>query len=106
MLRARRDEIDAGLIHDQTKYLLYARTNYFAQQVLVWGSLLASGAAALLGLLPSHIDKAWVGLIAAVSAGLIGASRQLGFQQKANWHYRKADRLAALRRRLQFEGFR
>ncbi len=102
-LKARRAELDAGLAREEALYFRLAHVNYYGQQVFVWGSLVASAAAALLGLLPSNAPKAWVGLLAAASVALVGASRQLGLQEKANWHYRKTDALIALRRRLAFE---
>jgi hypothetical protein len=93
------EEIEA----DRKWYLKNARWNYFTAQGMSWGSLAASGAAALLGLIPSSVDKWVVGGLAALSTALIAASRQLGFQQKANWHYRKVDRLRTLRNRLSYE---
>jgi hypothetical protein len=85
-------------------YLRSARINYAAVQVMSFGSSAAGVAAALLGLIPSQTIEKWqVGLVAAISTALIAASRQLGFQQKANWHYRKVDRLKTLQRRLTYE---
>jgi hypothetical protein len=69
-----------------------------------WGSSVVGAAAAILGLIPiDKIEKWEVGILAAISTVLITISRQLGLQQKANWHYRKTDRLKALRRRLTYE---
>ena len=68
------------------------------------GSTVAGVAAALLGLVPSQTIEKWeVGIVAAISPALAAASRQLGFQQKANWHYRKVDRIKTLQRRLAYE---
>jgi hypothetical protein len=88
---------------DRGKYMRNARWNYFIGQGMSWLSLTASGLAALLGLIPSSVDKWVIGGLAALATGLIAASRQLGLQQKANWHYRKVDRLRTLERRLEFE---
>lgn len=101
-VRAQAASLDAALGRALTKYILYARTNYTLQQSLTWGSLLASGAAAVLGL-TAAISQKQLGALAAASAALVGASHQLGFQQKANWHYRKADAITALRRRMAYE---
>jgi hypothetical protein len=61
-------------------------------------------AAAVLGLiLWDRVEKWEVGLLAAISAALVTVTRQLGLQQKANWHYRKVDGLNSLQRRLLFE---
>jgi hypothetical protein len=93
------EEIEA----DRKCYLKNARWNYLTAQGMSLGSLAASGAAALVGFIPSSVDKSFVGGLAALSTALIAASRQLGFQQKANWHYRKVDRLRTLRNRLSYE---
>jgi hypothetical protein len=84
----------------------FARVNYYAAQGLLWASLAASSLAALLGLVPSlsaAIEKWQLGLASALSVLLTTFSQQLGFQQRANWHYRKVHRIRTLRRRLQFE---
>jgi len=103
LLEARKNKLLVDIEADSKRYLWNARRNYFTAQAMSWGSLAASGAAALLGLIPSSVDKWVVGVLAALSAALIAASRQLGFQQKANWHYGKVDRLSTLRRRLSYE---
>ena len=89
---------------ERSSYLTSARFNYGAVRILSIGSSVAGVAAALLGLVPSQAIEKWeVGLVAAISPALIAASRQLGFQQKANWHYRKVDRIKTLQRRLAYE---
>jgi hypothetical protein len=103
ILEARKSKLLGDIEADRKWYLRNSRWNYFAAQGMSWGSLAASSAAALLGLIPSSVDKWVVGGLAALSTALIAASRQLGFQQKANWHYRKVDRLRALQRRLLYE---
>jgi hypothetical protein len=92
------------LEEDRKSYLVSARFNYAAVRVMSIGSSVAGVAAALLGLVPSQAVEKWeVGMVAAISPALIAASRQLGFQQKANWHYRKVDRIKTLQRRLSYE---
>jgi len=102
-LVTRKAALSADLDKEAKRYFAHARWNYSAAQVLSWGSLLASVAAALFGIIPTSMPKWGVGVLAALSTTLIAASRQLGFQQKANWHYRKADQLKALKRRLDYE---
>jgi hypothetical protein len=103
ILEDRKSDLLQDLEIERASYLRNARWNYFSAQVMSWASLAASAAAALLGLIPSSVDKWVVGVVAALSTGLIAASRQLGLQQKANWHYRKVDRLKTLRNRLLYE---
>ncbi len=81
-----------------------ARTNYMVSQVALITSAAASASAAILGIIDIAVIKKWeIGVLAALSTVLISASRQLGLQQKANWHYRKLDQITALRRRLQYQ---
>ena len=94
------------LTSDERRYLRLARGNYWCGQVLLWLSLAAAGLAALLAWVPAlsaQTEKWELGLISALSGGFTILSRHVGFQRKANWHYRKVDGLGALRRRLQFE---
>jgi hypothetical protein len=89
---------------ERKSYLSSARLNYGGAQLIRFVSSTAGVAAALLGLIPSQAVEKWeVGVVAAISPALIAAGRQLGFQQKANWHYRKVDRIKTLQRRLTFE---
>lgn len=103
ILEDRKSNLLQDLETERASYLLNARLNYFGAQGMSWLSLAASGLAAFLGLVPSSVDKSVVGGLALLSTGLIAASRQLGLQQKANWHYRKVDRLKTLRNRLLYE---
>jgi hypothetical protein len=94
------------IVTDEKRYLRFARSNYFSAQGLLCASLVAGSLAALLGIVPAlseGIEKWQLGVVSALSVGFTAFSRQLRFQQKANWHYRKVDGLRALRRRLQFE---
>jgi hypothetical protein len=84
ILEARKGKLLAEIEAERNWYLRNARWNYFTAQGMSWSSLAASGAAALLGLIPSSVDKWVVGILAALSTALIAASRQLGLQQKAN----------------------
>lgn len=102
-IAARRSELSGALEREIAKYTGAARLNYFSHQALLGGSLLASGVAAVIGLWPSDIPKQVVGALAAASATLLGASRQLALQQKANLHYRRSTAVRSLKRRLDFE---
>jgi hypothetical protein len=99
-----------SLLKELTSYerrdLNLARCNYWSAQIALWLSLAAAGLAALLGLIPAlsaHFEKWQLGVASALSVAFTTLSRQVGFQRKANWHYRKVGHLGALRRRLQFE---
>ncbi|PNE12151.1 MAG: hypothetical protein CR217_04865 [Beijerinckiaceae bacterium] len=105
-LDERKNTLLAEFIFDEKRYLRLARFNYFAAQGLLWASLAARSLAALLGLVPSlsaAIEKWQLGLASALSVLFTTFSLQVGFQQRANWHYRKVHRIRTLRRRLQFE---
>ena len=96
--------LERDLDIEQKRYLHYARGNYWAVQITSWTATIAGVAAATLGLIPLDWVQKWqVGLLAAIATALVSASRQLGFQQKANWHYRKEERLGELKRQLKFE---
>jgi len=100
----RRAELRTELGKEEVSYLRNARFNYYAFLTLLWLSIVSSGSAVVLGLLPeSAIPKWLVGIIGGVPAILTLASKQVGFAHKANWHYRKVDALKALRRRLDYE---
>ena len=89
---------------DRKSYLCNARWNYSGAQLITIAAAAAGAAAALLGLIPSGTIQKWeVGVVAAISPALIVVGKQLGFQQKANWHYRKVDRIRTLQRRLAYE---
>ena len=105
-LDERKNTLLAEFIFDEKRYLRLARFNYYAAQGLLWASLAASSLAALLGLVPSlsaAIEKWQLGLASALSVLFTTFSQQVGFQQRANWHYRKVHQIRTLRRRLQFE---
>jgi hypothetical protein len=100
----------ASLLEELTsaekRYRGYAKGNYICAQVSLWLSLATAGLAALLAWVPAlsaQTEKWELGFVSALSGGLTLLSRLVGFQRKANWHYRKVDGLNALRRRLQFE---
>jgi len=103
-LENRKAQLIAEIRGDRLTYLQNARKNYVAAQVFSWSSIAVASVAAILGITPYFTgDKAVVGVFAALSPIILAASQKLGFQQKANWHYRKVDQLRALERRLQFE---
>ena len=100
----RRSELIRELEADRSAYLSNARSNYFASLVLLWGAIITSGTATILGLLPDETIAKWVvGVVGGVPALLTLASKQLGFAGKANWHYRKVDALKSFLRRLMYE---
>jgi hypothetical protein len=106
ILDERKNALLAEIMADESRYLRLAKSNYYSAQGLLWASLIAGGLAALLGLVPSFsagVEKWQLGLVSALSVAFTTFSRQVGFQQTANWHYRKVDRLRALQRRLKFE---
>ncbi|MFI4994883.1 MAG: hypothetical protein ACHQAQ_03760 [Hyphomicrobiales bacterium] len=106
VLDERRKALLAQIKADKEKYLRLARWNYYPAQSLLWASLDAGGLAALLGVVPplaATVEKWQLGLISALAVALTTFSRQAGFQQKANWHYRKVDGLKALQNRLEYE---
>jgi hypothetical protein len=92
------DELDKAIRH----YRRLARLNYHFMLFLVWVAILASAAIAIGGILFDASAKL-LGVIALVPtiATLINSVYQP--QARSNWHYKKRDRLNALRRRLQFE---
>jgi len=96
----------AELTFDEKRYLNLARANYHCTQGLLWASLTASSLAALLNFVPfffAAIEKWQLGLVSALSVLFTTFSQQVGFHQRANWHYQKVHRIRTLRRRLQFE---
>ncbi len=103
-LQDRATKLFADLENERRRYLRNARSDYYMVQGMSWGSAAFGAAAAVLGVVPfAWVEKWEVGLLAAVSTALIAISRQLGLQQKSNWHYRKTERLKALQRRLAYE---
>jgi hypothetical protein len=52
---------------------------------------------------PRRSKKWQLGLASALSVSFTTFSQQVGFQHRANWHYRKVHRIRTLRRRLEFE---
>lgn len=80
-------------------YRRLARRSYYFAVFLALLALVASGAAAVTGIVlktPSEI----VGLMALVPGAVAAFAAIMQPQGRANWHYRKKDRLNALRRRL------
>jgi hypothetical protein len=105
-MEQRKTSLLEELTHYERRGLNFAWLNYWSAQISLGLSLAAAGLAALLGIIPAlsaHFEKWELGVASALSVGFTTLSRQVGFQRKANWHYRKAGLLAALRRRLQFE---
>jgi hypothetical protein len=64
--------------------------NYYAALGIRWLAAAAGLIAGVLGL-TNQISSSVIGGIAAFSGLLLAFGRDLKFQQKANWHYRKSE---------------
>ena len=80
-----------------------ARWNYFSLLACTWGALLCGAATAALGVF-GMVSKEVVSFLALVPGFLALFPATLKFQEKANWHYRKADGIDALIIRLNYLG--
>lgn len=80
-----------------------ARQNYLAAYTLAACSAVASLAAAFFAATGSK-NTALIGLLGAVPAAVLAANAVMKFDSKSSWHWRKAKRLGALLRALQYEG--
>jgi hypothetical protein len=87
---------------DHRKYLKLGRINYHCALAVRW---LASAAGLLAGALglTNKASAATVGAIAGAAGLLLAFGRDLKFQQKANWHYRRAEGALRFGNRLEFE---
>ena len=104
LIKQRLDALLVLIISEQHRYQKHAKHNYLAAQTVSWISLILGDSAAILGLVPMEgIEKPLVGSLAAISTAMLTVSQKAGFQQKANWHYRKVDQMKALRAHLTFE---
>ena len=101
-LECRKSDLLTLIVAEQHRYQGHAKYNYIAAQTLSWMSLLLGAIAAVLGLM-NWVTNFNVGLLAAASTAALTISQKAGFQQKANWHYRKVDQMKALRAHLTFE---
>jgi hypothetical protein len=92
------DELDRAARH----YRRVARLNYHFSLLLVWASIVASAAIAIGGILFDASGKV-LGVIALVPAIATLINSVYQPQARANWHYKKRDRLNALSRRLRYK---
>jgi hypothetical protein len=93
--------LGSKLRDDHDKYLRLGRWNYHSALAIRWLSAAAGLVAGILGL-TSVASSAVVGGIAAVAGVLLAFGRDLKFQQKANWHYRRAEGTSTFQNRLQY----
>jgi hypothetical protein len=81
------------------RYVRLARRNYAFAYTLVVGTILSSAAAGIGGM-TAKLTPFQAGILALVPALTSLVASFLKPQGRANWHYRKAARLIALRREL------
>ena len=79
-------------------YFRLGRWNYRTAYGLRLGTLLASIVAGGLGL--AHIDPRIVGMVAFLPAAFTLLTTRMKFQDRSNWHYRKAEALQGFRSEL------
>jgi hypothetical protein len=83
------------------------RRSYIAAVVVMTGAVTSSVALGILGVLlqddNSEATKKTIGVIALLPAAFTLIATAYRPQQRANWHYRKAEELSALYRRLDYE---
>jgi hypothetical protein len=96
------DDLNKDIKH----YLQLARLNYRFAYTMVTATILSSIVAGVGGI--AGITAYWasltLGILALCPAAASVASSFLKPQGRANWHYRKAERLQALQRQLNYEG--
>lgn len=88
---------------DAKRYLSLARANYYLALCLSVTVVVASAAAGVGGITKWVADPAILGAIALTAALASGLLLTLKPQARADWHYRKVDRLNTLRRKIDFE---
>jgi hypothetical protein len=86
--------------HANTKRL--ARQNYVAAYTLAVISAVASVAAAILAAAGSA-ERATIAVLAAMPAAVLAANAVMKFDSRSSWHWRKAKRLSALLRALEYQ---
>jgi hypothetical protein len=106
-IEGRRTELREYLNREYISHLFAGRCFSFGVDLLLWGSMLLSGMAAVLSLVPDtqqfHTSKWQISIISAAALGFLVASREARFQQRALWHYKRSDTALLLKNRLQFE---
>ena len=101
---SRRWHLRERLIGERKRHQTYGVMLSIAVHTFFWGSLLCSGVAAALGILPLPDIKKWhVGLLSAAAVGLLFALRQARLQARANWRHQQVSDLSDLIDRLDFE---
>jgi hypothetical protein len=90
-----------ALKNDYNRYIRFGRWNYSALTIR-WLSAAAGLVAGFFGL-TNFASSATVGGIAAAAGILLAFGRDLKFQQKANWHYRRAEGIARFQNRLEYQ---
>jgi hypothetical protein len=98
----RKASLGAKFRNDYDKYSRHARWNYHSALTIRWFSAAAGLVAGFLGL-TNVVSSAVVGGIAAAAGILLAFGRDLKFQEKANWHYRRAEGTAAFQSRLEYQ---
>ena len=101
-VQERQDRLALKFRADHRKYSSLGRLNYYCALAIRW---LASAAGLLAGALglTNKASAATVGAIAGAAGLLLAFGRDLKFQQKANWHYRRAEGALRFGNRLEFE---
>jgi hypothetical protein len=87
---------------DYNKYIRLGRWNYYCALTIRWLSAAAGLVAGFFGL-TNFASSATVGGIAAAAGILLAFGRDLKFQQKANWHYQRAEGTARFQNRLEYQ---
>jgi hypothetical protein len=101
-VQRRQQGLSLSLKDDYTKYIRLGRWNYYSALTIRWLSAAAGLVAGFFGL-TNFASSAVVGGIAAAAGILLAFGRDLKFQQKANWHYRRAEGTARFQNRLEFQ---
>jgi hypothetical protein len=101
-IQKRGDELALSFRADHKKYLWLGRANYHSALAIRW---LASAAGLLAGILglAKVLEGPTVGAIAGTGGLLLAFGRDLQLQQKANWHYTRAEAALRFLNRLKFQ---
>ena len=101
-VQRRQRSLALDLKNDYNKYIRLGRWNYYSALTIRWLSAAAGLVAGFFGL-TNFASSATVGGIAATAGILLAFGRDLKFQQKANWHYRRAEGIARFQNRLEYQ---
>jgi len=97
----RREKLEQDLALEVRACLKRGRFNYFTSYLLRLVMVLSSVTAGLLGFAGG--DAQFLGGVALIPALIAFLSSNMKFQDKANWHYRKAEAFNGLRDELLYE---